>query len=40
MSNAKTTAKKQNQIAETFRLLCRNRSAVLGLIIVAMLAGE
>ena len=38
MSNAKTTAKKQNQIAETFRLLCRNRSAVLGLIIVAMLA--
>lgn len=39
MSNTKTTAaKKQNQVAETFRLLCRNKSAVLGLIIVIALA--
>lgn len=38
MSNTKTTAKKQSQFADTFRLLCRNKSAVLGLIIVVALA--
>ncbi|MBQ6833442.1 MAG: ABC transporter permease [Lachnospiraceae bacterium] len=38
MSNAKQAAKKQNQAAETFRLMCRNKTAVLGLIIVVILA--
>ncbi|MBQ2402097.1 MAG: ABC transporter permease, partial [Lachnospiraceae bacterium] len=37
MSNA-SKAKKQNQFAETFRLLCRNKTAVLGLVIVVILA--